>query len=116
MPNPLSFWQRSSLSGRLTLIGFVMTLFFIGLAFTAPWMAQWGWLQDPGDSSIHLLNLQHDPPSSSHWFGTDFEGYDVLSRTIFGTQVALQVVVVATLFSLLIGVPLGMVSGYLVAR
>jgi len=37
------------------------------------------------------------------------------SRTLFGSQVALQVVILATL-SLVIGVPLGLVSGYLGGR
>lgn len=111
-PHPLLFWQRSSLSSKLTVIGFMITTFYIVLAVGAPIFAHWGWLQDPANSSIHLTNPLHAAPSPEHWFGTDFEGYDVLSRTIFGTQVALQVVVVATLFSLLIGVPLGMISGY----
>ncbi len=110
--NPFTFWKRSSLSGKLTVVGFVITLFYLLLALGAPLIAQWGWLQDPADSSIHLTNLPHVAPSANHWFGTDYEGYDVLSRTVFGTQVALQVVVVATIFSLVLGVPLGMISGY----
>ena len=110
--SPVRFWIRSSLSAKLTIVGFALTLFYLLLALGAPLLVQWGWLQNPEDASIHLLNLQHAPPSSEHWFGTDSEGYDVLSRTIFGTQVALQVVVVATIFSMLLGVPLGMVSGY----
>jgi peptide/nickel transport system permease protein len=52
----------------------------------------------------------------AHWFGTNRQGYDVFSRTLFGTQAALQVVVVATLLSLVIGVPLGLISGYLGGR
>ncbi|MCM1982661.1 ABC transporter permease [Lyngbya confervoides] len=106
------FWQRSSLSLRLTFIGLVITLFYIAIACLAPLFAQWGWLQDPQNASLRLDNPLSTPPSWEHWFGTDDEGYDVLSRTVFGTQVALQVVVIATLFSLLIGVPLGMLSGY----
>ncbi|MEM9136021.1 MAG: ABC transporter permease [Cyanobacteria bacterium P01_F01_bin.42] len=112
LPNPVKFWNRSSLSGKLTIVGFAITLLYLLLALGAPLFAHWGWLQSPADSSIHLLNSQHAPPSIAHWFGTDSEGYDVLSRTVFGTQVALQVVVVATIFSLTVGVPLGMVSGY----
>jgi len=43
------------------------------------------------------------------------QGYDVFSRTLFGSQAALQVVILAAL-SLVIGVPLGLVSGYLGGR
>jgi peptide/nickel transport system permease protein len=37
----------------------------------------------------------------------------VFSRTLFGSQAALKVVLLATLMSLVVGVPLGMLSGYL---
>lgn len=110
--HPVLFWKRSSLSGKLTVVGFVITIFFLGLALGASSFAEWGWLQDPGDSSIHLANPLHAVPSSDYRFGTDFDGYDVLSRTIFGTQAAFEVVIVATALSLFLGVPLGMVSGY----
>ncbi|GAB1538262.1 ABC transporter permease [Scytonema sp. NUACC21] len=46
-------------------------------------------------------------------FGTSRQAYDVFSRTLFGAQAALQVVVLATALSMVIGVPLGMVSGYM---
>jgi peptide/nickel transport system permease protein len=60
-----------------------------------------------------LPNPPHQPPSSAHWFGTTRLGYDVFSRTLFGSQAAVQVVILATALSLAIGVPLGMMSGYL---
>ncbi|MDR0417378.1 MAG: ABC transporter permease, partial [Propionibacteriaceae bacterium] len=51
-------------------------------------------------------------PSSQNAFGTTTGGEDVLSRTIFGAQTALEVIVLAVLLSLVVGVPLGLVSGY----
>jgi peptide/nickel transport system permease protein len=63
-----------------------------------------------------LANPLHQPPSPAHWFGTSRQGYDVFSRTVFGSQAALQVVILATILSLVVGVPLGMVSGYLGGR
>jgi len=101
--------RPATLSQTLAIVGFWMTLFFLGLALLAPLLQQMGWLLDPVAS---LQNPWHDPPSSAHWFGTTRQGYDVFSRTIFGTQAALKVVLLATLISLAIGVPLGMVSGY----
>ncbi|MDJ0533524.1 MAG: ABC transporter permease, partial [Xenococcaceae cyanobacterium MO_207.B15] len=70
----------------------------------------WGWLQDPTES---LSNPIHQPPGADYWFGTTRQGYDVFSRTLFGTQSALKVVFLATTISLILGVPLGLVSGYL---
>jgi peptide/nickel transport system permease protein len=109
IPKFLNF-AKSSLSQKLVLIGLVITVLFIFLAFFAPVFQQWGWLQNPKES---LSNPIHDPPSLKHWFGTSRVGYDVFSRTIFGVQAALQVVILATSLSMIVGVPLGMVSGYL---
>jgi peptide/nickel transport system permease protein len=94
-------------------VGLFMTLIFILIAVLAPAFQSWGWLQNPTES---LSNPIHDPPSWRHWFGTSRQGYDVFSRTLYGSQAALQVVILATVLSLIIGVPLGMVSGYLGGR
>jgi peptide/nickel transport system permease protein/oligopeptide transport system permease protein len=51
-------------------------------------------------------------PSFQHWFGTDVNGHDLLSRTLFGAQISLLVAATATLVSLTIGVTYGMISGY----
>lgn len=101
---------RVSLSTQLMIVGLVITVFFIFIAIFAPTFQTWGWFQDPSES---LINPIHEPPGLDHWFGTTRQGYDVFSRTIFGSQAALKVVVLATTLSLFIGVPLGLISGYL---
>jgi len=65
------------------------------------------------DVNAGLDNPIYAPPSWQHWCGTDRLGRDVCSRTLAGSGVALQVVAVALVSALVIGVPLGMVSGYL---
>lgn len=101
---------RLTLSQSLTLIGLMITLSFIAIAFLAPTFQNIGWLQDPTEA---LANPIHEAPGADYWFGTTRQGYDVFSRTLFGTQAALKVVALATTMSLIIGVPLGLVSGYL---
>jgi peptide/nickel transport system permease protein len=101
---------RLTLSQSLTLIGLAITLSFMAIAFLAPTLQNIGWLQDPTEA---LANPIHEAPGADYWFGTTRQGYDVFSRTMFGTQAALKVVVLATTMSLIIGVPLGLVSGYL---
>jgi peptide/nickel transport system permease protein len=91
-------------------VGLAITLLFVAIALFAPVLQAIGLLQDPTEL---LSNPIHDPPSLDHWFGTTRQGYDVFSRTLFGTQAALKVVILATALSLAIGVPLGLVSGYL---
>ena len=52
------------------------------------------------------------PPDSEHLFGTTVQSTDVLSRVIWGSRTAIEVVVLAVVLSLAVGVPLGLISGY----
>ncbi|MFB8788620.1 MAG: ABC transporter permease [Potamolinea sp.] len=113
LPQFLRFSKRPNLSMQLMAVGIAITIFFILIAILAPTFQAWGWLQDPMAS---LINPLHEPPGGKYWFGTNRQGYDVFSRTVFGSQAALQVVILATTLSLIIGVPLGLVSGYLGGR
>ncbi|KST62312.1 ABC transporter permease [Mastigocoleus testarum] len=110
LPRLFRLTKNPNLSQKLTFIGLIITLGFVFLALFAPLFQVAGLLQDPTE---FLDNPIHTLPSLQHWFGTSRLGYDIFSRTIFGIQAALQVVILATALSMAIGVPLGMVSGYL---
>lgn len=107
---PLKGFRVPSVSTAMTFCGLVLTLLFLLIAVLSPLFLSWGWIQSPTE---FLSNPIHQPPSPQYWLGTSRLGYDVLARTLFGTQVAWQVVLLATILSVGIGVPLGMVSGYL---
>jgi peptide/nickel transport system permease protein len=102
--------RRASVSTVLMGVGLVITFGYIAIALMAPLLQSWGILQDP---TAALQNPIHQPPSAEHWFGTTRQGYDVFARTLFATRAAWLVVLLATLLSVFVGVPLGMVSGYL---
>jgi len=102
--------SKASVSGVLMGLGLLITLGFVAIALLAPVLQGWGVLQDP---TAALQNPIHQPPGANHWFGTTRQGYDVFSRTLFGSRAAWQVVLLATSLSLVIGVPLGLLSGYL---
>ena len=53
------------------------------------------------------------PPVGAHWLGTDELGRDTLTRVLYGARVSLQVGILAVGISLLIGVSLGLLAGYL---
>ena len=101
---------RQGLASQMGRWGLVLVLTYAAVALATPLLLQAGWLGDPNtglDSPIYA------PPSLAHWCGTDRLGRDVCSRTLAGSGVALQVVVLALGLALVIGVPLGMLSGYL---
>lgn len=109
----LSPLRRPNFSRQLMGVGLSITLGFILIAFLAPLWQSLGFLPDPTDL---LSNYPQEPPSLNHWFGTNVRGYDVFARTLWGSQAALKVVILATGLSLAVGVPLGLVSGYLGGR
>jgi peptide/nickel transport system permease protein len=90
-------------------VGIGIVVFFVILAIFAPLIAPYGFDQVSADG--HRFPKQA-PPSSEHLFGTTVQSTDVLSRTIWGARTAIEVVLLAVVFSIAIGVPLGLVSGY----
>jgi peptide/nickel transport system permease protein len=107
---PIAPFLKPNLTTTLLVVGLVLTIIFILIALFSPLLQAIGLIQDPTDI---LSNYPLQPPSSGHWFGTNIRGYDVFSRTLFGARAALSVVFLATGLSLVIGVPLGLISGYL---
>jgi peptide/nickel transport system permease protein len=51
-------------------------------------------------------------PSAAHWFGGDELGRDVLSRIVWGARASILAGVVSVSISLALGVPIGMLAGY----
>ncbi|GCA93283.1 MAG: ABC transporter permease [Microcystis sp. M_OC_Ca_00000000_S217Cul] len=107
---PIDPFLKPNLTTKLLGVGLVLTIIFILIALFSPLLQAIGMIQDPTDI---LSNYPLQAPSSAHWFGTNVRGYDVFSRTLFGARAALSVVFLATGLSLVIGVPLGLISGYL---
>jgi peptide/nickel transport system permease protein len=101
--------QARGLARWLLYIGILIVLFFVVLAIFAPVIAPYGFDQVQ-DAAGRFPKQAH--PDSTHLFGTTVQSTDVLSRVVWGSRTALEVVVLAVVFSLLIGVPLGLFSGY----
>ncbi|MEU5407685.1 ABC transporter permease [Nocardia asteroides] len=95
---------------RITLItGLVLVAGFVFVAAFAPLLAPYGLAQNSSDG---VAFASQQPPSAQHWFGTSVRSEDVFSRVLFGARTALLVIVIAVVLSLLVGVPLGLLSGY----
>ena len=66
----------------------------------------------PHDPLAVDLGQRLRPPGQGHWLGTDELGRDILARLIHASRPSLFVAAIATLISILIGVPLGAAAGY----
>jgi peptide/nickel transport system permease protein len=66
----------------------------------------------PHDPNQTNLIRQFEPPSGLSFFGTDELGRDLFSRVLYGGQTALLTALGAVVLASLVGIPLGLVSGY----
>jgi peptide/nickel transport system permease protein len=88
----------------LGMAGFVLVSIILLLTVLAPWLAPY----DPLDVNVHNRLAS---PSAAHWLGTDQLGRDILSRVLYGGQVALKVSLVAISIAMAVGLLLGMLAG-----
>jgi ABC-type dipeptide/oligopeptide/nickel transport system permease subunit len=82
----------------------VLVLFLAGLL--APLLAPYG-------PYVQNLSVAFQPPSVTHLFGTDEYGRDMFSRVLYGARLSQLEIAVSVGMSLVVGVPLGMISGYM---
>ena len=108
-PGMAAMRATSGFQRGMLVFGLVVVLFFVVLAVFASWIAPYGFDQTGEGAKIFPTQAA---PSAQHWFGTTVDGFDVLSRVIFGAQTALEVVVLAVALSIVVGVPFGLLSGY----
>ncbi|WP_072806783.1 ABC transporter permease [Rhodococcoides yunnanense] len=107
----LAFVRSTSGVQRATLIvGLVLMAMFLLAAVFAPLLAPYGFSQT-SDGGTEFA--RQAAPSAQHWFGTSVRGEDVLSRVIYGARTALMVIASSLILSIVIGVPLGLASGYI---
>jgi oligopeptide/dipeptide ABC transporter ATP-binding protein len=108
------FRESSRTSRGLIFIGFGVVVFFVLLAFIGPLLYQYGGTQyriEVGPDEFQSIP-QLAPPSGEHPFGTTRDGFDVLARVIAGAEVALAVMALAVSVAMVLGVTLGLASGY----
>ena len=82
---------------------------FLVLLIIGPWIA-------PQDPNLTATADKLQGPSTAHWLGTDDLGRDVFSRILTGGLTTVGLSAMALGISILIGVPLGLLSGYLGGR
>ena len=93
---------------KLALVCTYIILFMILMAIFAPFLSPFP-EQGLGDPN---LGERFMPPSSTHWFGTDDLGRDLLSRIMFGARSSLIAAFAIVTVAILIGTTLGAVAGY----
>ena len=98
------------MSTRLFFAGLIILSIYIGISIFVPLLIT---LEIVPNGEFGLGNPIFSAPSIDHWCGTDRLGRDVCIRTLAASGVALQVVFIAVSLAVLVGIPLGLLSGYI---
>jgi len=105
-------WRRTSLPMKLCIASFALVVI---VAILAPWLS-------PYDPNAQTLLARLRPPvgfdraQPGHLLGTDQLGRDMLSRTLHGLSLTLGIALIGSFISLIVGVTLGIIAGYLRGR
>lgn len=90
---------------RASALGTSIVLLFAILALIGPWVV-------PYEVNQQIPEDARQAPSIEHLFGTDHLGRDVFSRVILGASQVLLLAGSGTIFAVVIGTSLGLLSGY----
>jgi len=102
----------------IAILAALLAVICVAGAIFSPWLAP----HNPFD--LKTLNLMDSllPPAwlpegrSSYPLGTDNQGRDILSAIMYGARISLLVGIGAVIFSLVLGVGLGLIAGYMGGR
>lgn len=103
------FWRRLRRQ-RPAMLSLAFLLVLAVVALLSPWIAP----ADPNDQD--LRQVLAGPGEDGHLLGTDQFGRDVLSRLLVASRISLLAALQAVGVATVLGVPLGLVSGYLGGR
>jgi len=123
---PRSLWSdawRQFRRNKMAIAGVVFLVFLVFVAIFAPLIAP----HNPVYSDVKGAGryrqaawIDHpDPNKSGTWtypLGTDSIGRDVFSRLVYGTRISIVVGFIPMIVIMLIGVPIGLIAGYLGGR
>lgn len=108
-PESIHFKFRLFIRNKLALVGLLFLLFVFGLVIFGPALT-------PYDPLGIDFSVKLNGPSREHLLGTDNFGRDLMSRIFSGARYTLLAALISVCIGLLIGTPLGVLSGYLGRR
>ncbi|HEY7933275.1 MAG TPA: ABC transporter permease [Solirubrobacteraceae bacterium] len=114
--SPLQLFWRRLRRDRVAMVSLAFIVLLIVVALAAPLVVKLAGAAGPDVQNSGALDQFGTPTGPSfahhHIFGVDPLGRDVFSRVIYGARVSLEVAVIATGLSMLIGIAVGMIAGF----
>ena len=105
----LSNLENEKMDKRKIGFGFWVSIGWMVLVIMAAFLAPILPIPDPDQTGV---GGRLDAPNWDNWFGTDTNGRDMFSRTIWGSRISLTVGFFAIVFGFIVGGPIGIVAGF----
>lgn len=104
-------WRRLQ-QNKAAMLGLTLLALMTFICIVGPWCSPWDL------DAVDFDKFGGSAPSLAdhHWLGTDSNGRDVLTRTLYGGRISLTVALIASSVSLVIGVTYGATAGYVGGR
>jgi peptide/nickel transport system permease protein len=112
--SPLQLFWRRFRSDRVAMVSAIFIVLLILIAIFAPLIVKLFGLPAPSVQNPNLTDAFGTPigPTGAHPFGVDPLGEDVMSRVIYGTRVSLEVGILGTALTTVVGVTSGLIAGF----
>jgi oligopeptide transport system permease protein len=108
-------WRRFK-RNHMAVASSIFVLCLVALVLVWPFLSKLELPKPMTYSPTALTDNAFGAPNAQHWFGTDANGRDILSRIFYGARISLLVGVVGAAVSLIIGVLWGATAGYFGGR
>jgi len=111
MGETVGYWKdamRRFRRNKVAMTAFVVLIIIFLMAIIQPIVTSY-----PYDKVSYAREEMNQGPTWAHPFGTDHQGRDLLTRTMYGTRISLSIGVVGAVLVLIIGAIYGAISGYL---
>ncbi|MCY1585371.1 ABC transporter permease [Staphylococcus pettenkoferi] len=103
--SPVQIAIRKFSRNKIAMISAIVLLTIFVLSLLSPLIA-------PHDPNTQYLSTIKGQMTGTHWLGTDSGGRDIFSRLLFAGRVSLLFGLFTTIGLMIIGVLIGMISGY----
>ncbi|WP_342448023.1 ABC transporter permease, partial [Staphylococcus agnetis] len=103
--SPLAIARQKFLKNKPAMAASIILILIFFISLIAPFIA-------PFDPNLQNLVMIKGDMSAQHWLGTDSGGRDIFSRLLYSGRVSLLFGLVTTIGLMIIGVLIGMISGY----
>jgi len=113
--SPLAIFRARFRRDRVAMAALAVIALLIVVSIAAPLVTSVVGTPGPTVQDTSALDQVYGTPtgpSGAHPFGVDGNGHDIFTRILYGGRISLEVAIISTLLSMVIGVAVGMIAGY----